>query len=395
MVKIVDIAARDPFGYSSGGVGTTIYNTAKPLAKSGIDITVICYAEKNFTRDTEIGRLIGIKVPDNELLKIIIYSVKAAFLSRKLDPDILIGEGPSDMGASLLATLIKRRKVIHIERAHGTHMGLILSTPRKSLHMALLGRLMTELIERYEFALADYVVSVSESVRTELIRYYHIKSGTIKVVTSGADTSKYKPLTGDRRRRLRRSLNMDDGRSYGLYIGTDPYRKGLDIAVQAILEIGRDDICLNIIGISESAARKALEKEGIKLHREKSLFFVGSIDDKRKADYLAASDFFLFPSRYEGIALVAMEAMSSGLPVIVSSKVHTDEIGSEKDGVFVVSGFDPKAYADRVKKLVSNKAKLMELGRRTRKAIRRNDWKKVAKRYLDVIRNIIRENAIR
>ena len=133
-IRIVDLNNKNPLDYSSGGVGFTTYYENKALVDHGLDVITVCYSNKNFIKKTEMGKIISIKVPNNEFLKILTYSLKAALIAKRLNPDIILGEGPGNLGASLVASLIKDKKTLHIERAHGTHKELINSIPKKTLH---------------------------------------------------------------------------------------------------------------------------------------------------------------------------------------------------------------------------------------------------------------------
>lgn len=93
--------------------------------------------------------------------------------------------------------------------------------------------------------------------------------------------------------------------------------------------------------------------------------FLGVRDDV--AALLARSDAFVLSSHWEGFPLSTLEAMRAGLPVIVSDVGGAAE--AVVDGVtgFVVPPRDPGALRDRLRKLVAEPERRMEMGRSGRK----------------------------
>src|SRR5207244_3091202 len=55
------------------------------------------------------------------------------------------------------------------------------------------------------------------------------------------------------------------------------------------------------------------------LHLDRSVNFVGSVDDQQLLDYYAAANVFALPSSSEAQGIVALEAMACGLPVVASA----------------------------------------------------------------------------
>lgn len=74
-----------------------------------------------------------------------------------------------------------------------------------------------------------------------------------------------------------------------------------------------------LILIGEGKDKNTIEFEA----KQKGIFdkviFTGSISNVN--EYMSAMDFFLFPSKYEGFGIVALEAQASGLPVLASDVI--------------------------------------------------------------------------
>ena len=95
----------------------------------------------------------------------------------------------------------------------------------------------------------------------------------------------------------------------------------------------------------------------------KAVTFTGAVDSKRRHELLIESDILVFPPRWEeGQGIVAIEAMSAGLPVVVTASGGLVE--TVRDGVegLVVPKGCPQAIADSVVRLLGDHALRARLG---------------------------------
>lgn len=375
-MKIVNLCGPNPLDVKiSGGVGQVVYNINKELKAENFDITTIAYGDVYLNKETEMGKLIVLSIPNLELLRLILYPIKAALLCRKLDPKIVVSEGGSSLGAGLFFSFFKRKKTILIERAHGTHYGLLQQTSQKTLHMRIFGFLFANILERFSFKRADKIISVSKFTKSELIKFFSINEHKISVIYNGVDNTLFKRATHKEKRSLRRSLGLMANKKYLLFIGLDPLRKGLDIAIAALSYLNNKNVYLNVIGNPKNFSTQ-----------NKNVFFLGKIGQKRKLKYYKLSDIFLFPSRHEGFSLVCMEALSSGLPLIVSKYSGTNEIITNKKNGIVIGNLDPKRYARAIEYLLDKQND--KIGCASIKLASKYSWKNVSKTYVKFYKSL-------
>ena len=74
-----------------------------------------------------------------------------------------------------------------------------------------------------------------------------------------------------------------------------------------------------LLMIGEGKLRKDVMKQAKNMGIENYVFFTGAVSNV--PDYLQAMDVFVFPSRVEGLGIVAVEAQCSGVPVVASDAV--------------------------------------------------------------------------
>ena len=106
------------------------------------------------------------------------------------------------------------------------------------------------------------------------------------------------------------------------------------------------------------------------------------VDDTKP--YLLMSDIYFLLSDGEGFPLGLLEAMSCGIPTIVSNNPPFDEIVIESVG-FRVHREDSKSILEAVNKLKERKVR-EHIGRNARAhVIKKNSWVNISKQYYDII----------
>ena len=140
--------------------------------------------------------------------------------------------------------------------------------------------------------------------------------------------------------------------------------KGYDIAAQAIAELKDMTYKLVFVGATrgeEEKVAKKLVEQGIDPSQLKVRRF--SESREKLADLFCEVDLAVMPSRTEGFGLAALEALSAGLPVLVSGNSGFGEALRKvpHGSSCVVESEDPKDWANAIK-AVRQKGREMRLG---------------------------------
>lgn len=166
-------------------------------------------------------------------------------------------------------------------------------------------------MKRYSLCHADAVTVVSELLRRKAEALGNRKS---HVLPMGVDTRLFSPeaATPDFRARLGLKRNVI------LFVGSLIELKGVRALVAAMPEVIRKepDTSLLLVGGGEleQELKFAVQKSGLEEH----VVFAGARVHSELPEFFAGSDIFILPSFSEGWPLVVMEALSSGLTVVVS-----------------------------------------------------------------------------
>lgn len=160
-------------------------------------------------------------------------------------------------------------------------------------------------VEKLLYGCYEKIICISDATRDELLKWIGCEAfgPRTEVIDNGG---RLFSLKSDRKR--------DAGGIRLVSVGTLLYKKGFDIALQAVAQL-RCPVARYVI-IGEGSERASLEKQALSLGLGGVVQFVGWQDDVEK--WLHTSDLQLIPSRWEGFGLMAVEGLSTGLPIVAS-----------------------------------------------------------------------------
>jgi glycosyltransferase involved in cell wall biosynthesis len=174
------------------------------------------------------------------------------------------------------------------------------------------------------------------------------------------------------------------------YLGRVSKGKGLEILLAAIagLKAAGSDAALLIAGGDERGMLPELRAEANLLGIEDRVVFAGLLDDREKYLALADCDAFVLASRSEGTSVSALEAMSVGLPVIV-----TDRTGISRQVDSIGCGYsvpyDARAFEQAMVRMIAADDRAA-MGARGRALVRaQHSWSAITARLVDDIKAVL------
>lgn len=162
---------------------------------------------------------------------------------------------------------------------------------------------------------ARRVVCVSELVERELLEDFPSARERLVLVENGVDLDRFHPRRRvDARASVRRGLGIDERAVMLAFCARQPVVKGLPVLFAALSRLPRAPWALVVAGPSDVAAwRKRARAAGLAAERVR---IVSEVDT---ADLFAAADLCVHPTWRDTSALVVLEALASGIPVITTS----------------------------------------------------------------------------
>ena len=255
---------------------------------------------------------------------------------------------------------------------------------------SLVRRLRSRLNARIESALLarrngrTWIV-LSASMNTGIIRDHPVPPESIFVIPNGVDSSRYSPDNVARYRdEVRDRLSLAPSGQVVLFLGGDWPRKGLAQAIEA-LSLLAGETTLLVVGFGNIAAYRNLAKRcGI----ENRVIFAGQTREAWR--YYAASDVFLLASLYEPFGLSILEAMASGLPVLVSWDCGAAElINDGVDGLLIQEPRDVTELSAKLGALLKDADLRARLGKQARRTALQYPWDRVARETEEVYERVL------
>jgi glycosyltransferase involved in cell wall biosynthesis len=171
---------------------------------------------------------------------------------------------------------------------------------------------------------ADRIITISESSKRDIIKYFNLKNERIKVIYGAADLRfKFRPLSEIDCEYYKRKYLLPQ--NYILYVGLIENRKNINIILNAADICKAKNIEISFVLIGKSGFGFKEIKKNIDKCRN-NLLCLNYVDDEDLPFLYNMAKFFIFPSFYEGFGLPVLEAMQSGIPVLTSNTSSLPEI---------------------------------------------------------------------
>lgn len=178
------------------------------------------------------------------------------------------------------------------------------------------------LIERRVIERVDRLITVSEFSRRQLAQALGVRTDHVEVVPNGVDP-RFQPQPKDPSLLARHGLRAQ---SVVLFLGGLKPRKNLPFLLEVWRGVARlrPEATLLIVGSgpSEGGLRRRVTALGLR----DTVVFAGRVPEAEKVAYYNLADVMVSPSSLEGFGFSVAEAMSCGLPVVVSDQGALPEL---------------------------------------------------------------------
>jgi glycosyltransferase involved in cell wall biosynthesis len=363
-----------------GGAEAVVLNLAKNIDKSKFEITVAYFSKSNKKlRDhnfVETNNFRDVKfhliMADRLLSWLVFFDLLYYFKQNK--PDIVHCHLPVSAILGVVAAKIAGVKKI-IVHEHNTHHFY-----SWKIRLAL----------RFIGPLVDYYICYSESVQQELF-------GRVNILDSEPNILSYKDYT------IRNGVNyeaivhnfsnidrLSERQKFGfrqddllvISVSRLVEWKGQDVLIKAFAEVIKDFPQAKLLIVGKGEQEFYLKNLSQQLGLEQSIVFLGERTDV--FNLLAISDVFSFVLNYpknfnsETIGISALEAMASGLPVLLADYPARPSFIQQGENAIIVPVGDVKALSGAIIKLLESNDDRQKIAKQAQLAINNYyNWRKI------------------
>lgn len=239
-----------------------------------------------------------------------------------------------------------------VKKVFGTSLSLMIHGPDEFDDVR--GQSLAEKIAR-----ADFLFCIGSFARSQAMRLSdpaHWRK--IDVARLGVDTSTYAPRTA-----------KTAGAFHILCVGRLVAAKGQYVLVDAARRLAADkrDFRVTIVGAGpeERGLRAAVRDAGLEQH----VTLAGALNQEQVRRLYEEADAFVLPSFAEGIPVVLMEAMASGVPCVTTRITGIPELIRSDDEGLLVAPSDAEALADAIARLIDDPGLRARIGAAARRRV--------------------------
>jgi len=227
-----------------------------------------------------------------------------------------------------------------------------------------------------EVALADHVLTVSE-----LARKSYLDAGVpperVTAVPMGADLSAFTPDGPGH--------DDTDGPITFLFAGHAGRRKGVDVLLSASEQLEKNGV-QHQIQFAGGADEDVFEDTMAPVER------LGYLERPDLAAAFRRADVLVLPSRHDSFGRVVVEAMATGLPVLLSDHVGAKETVDEDENGWVVPVEDREALAECMRWCVEHAEQVHAMKAACVETAQGYSWTAYRERVTEVLASVIEEN---
>jgi glycosyltransferase involved in cell wall biosynthesis len=228
-------------------------------------------------------------------------------------------------------------------------------------------------IEKRGVQEADIIITVSKTMKNQLIERYGADPNKTKVIYNGINASKYFGLTPKERKNI------------VLFFGRLTNQKGPYFFLKTAKEVldKRNNVTFVVAGQGEKLPE--LIKQSLELNIADHVLFTGYLSEEEVNYAYSMADVYVMPSVAEPYGITALEAIASGTPVILSKN---SGVAEEIKHCFKVDFWDTHETANKILGILDYSVLGECMRKNSYHEIKNFGWERTAGQTIDVYRSL-------
>jgi glycosyltransferase involved in cell wall biosynthesis len=236
-------------------------------------------------------------------------------------------------------------------------------------------------IEREAGEKADLIIAVSNRTKSQVMRL-GADERKIRVVYNGVDREKFANAEAD----AVAAEAIKHGKKVVLFLGRLTEQKGpVQFLHAAKMVLSKNPEVLFVVA-GRGELLPLLINMSLQMGISKSVRFLGYVSDEDQRKIYKIADVYVMPSTSEPFGITALEAMSSGVPVIISK---TSGVAEVVKSAIKVDFWDINAMAERILAVLSYSPLAHTMSRMSEREAEGHSWSQAADETLRVYREAI------
>ncbi len=367
MIRILQVLG----GLDCGGAETMVMNYYRYIDRNKIQFDFVIHTDKKQFYEEEIQALGGkiYHVPRYRGYNHFEYCLAWKKLFEE-HPEYKIIHGHVRSTASIYLKIAKKYGLKTICHSHSISNGLGMSAIIKNI---------LQIKIRY---ISDFFMGCSKKANQWLFGKKIANSNKCFVINNAINYEKFK-FSSDYREEIRKKYHIQEECILIGHVGRFSKEKNHKYIVDILSQIYKKHNNFKLMLCGDGKIKKNIINYAKRKGVLQSIFFVEPTSEIYK--YYSAFDILVFPSKYEGLGMVAIEAQVSGLRVITSTKIPKDVKISDKIDFLNIDFFNINTWIEKI----NSASKEKELYKRNIKVSHNYDIKTEVRRLEIIYYNIM------
>lgn len=310
--------------------------------------------------------------------------------------ELLVVPAPEDAGQAELARVLDelRPDLVHLHmvaarKVRGVFNGRKIPIVRTEHNWLPVSSPPRRVLRSLTMRWVDRHIAVSEAMARQLRREYLVPDKLIKVVYNGVDLDRFRPRPAEKQALRKELLGLDESAIVVTSAAHLIPRKRIDLLIEAftivVAAVPAAQLVVAGAGPELTNLEKLIADRGLTGHAR---ILTG---DNDVAALYAASDIGALVSWSEGLGGAAVEAMSSGLPLVAAPSDGLAEVAEHEVSGIYSDGHAPAAVAAALLRLIKDPELRTTMGHAARlRAEHRFALERNARETLDVYTELLR-----
>ncbi|MFI6533496.1 glycosyltransferase [Nonomuraea sp. NPDC050547] len=379
------LISTDTYPPDVNGTAVFTYRLATGLAERGNEVHVICQSDEGPAKADVVDGVIVHRLRSAPLLvhptMRVTVPTRLDRLVEAIDPDVLHSQGHFVVGRAAI-NAARRRGVPVVATNHFMPDNLFQFGHVPARLRAKAGQLAWRDFRRI-FNRAQRVTTPTP-LAAKLLADQGF-AGEVEPVSCGIDLTRFHPHT-EPKQWARKMFGLPD-RNTVLFVGRLDEEKRLDDLVRALpYVLNETDAQLAFVGRGNQ--REVLEQLAKRIGVADRVFMLGFVPDEQMPQAFAAADAFAMPSIAELQSIATLEAMASGLPVVVADAMALPHLVDENG--FLFPPRDVITLAKHLTTLLTDDALRERMGKASRELALTHDHQNSLARFEQIYDEVAR-----
>jgi|GEM_PF-3007061 glycosyltransferase involved in cell wall biosynthesis len=241
---------------------------------------------------------------------------------------------------------------------------------------------------RFALRYADMIIAPSSYAKNCALQA-GAKPNKLVIIPFGINREKIKDVPEHYTDKVRELFKIESQDKVILSVCRLHPKKGLKYLLYAIHKLKKNNENVRVIIVGEGPEKLALNMHVKQLKLDRYVTFTGFVPEQLKHALMKIADIYVLPSLSDSFPISVLEAMSHGLPVIITNNVGLSDFLKEESFGVLVKPRDIKGLACGILRLLENDDLREKMGRNAMKASMRLNYKEISRKILKVYLSIL------